>query len=433
MKKRAYLSLILTALLLTGCQPNPNNSSSHAETEQSKQESVLDSVDDEIADDAKVSADLLIGQAQAEMADLQTASPYANLDFTNTQMHLPERIGSLCALQISEGNVSQAQLTDLFLDTVASVFRRENVEQKELYFYDSGGGGYMTSDGLVIYPQLYQDDHEEKLRNGSMPLSMYLFQTDTYEVHESDEYLLMFDNLQLVKMNLGNCMRSVEKTRRTAGWMPKDDFNVEQTLSPDSAESYALLDGEVALNQAVQFCEDYFISSAPYREAITTPPIVHSVELLAVDDTHYGYLMLLSRSYAGIPFDSIHFEGMVSNFSDGNEYLFDNSELLMVKSDEVEYCYISYLANTVTPVGDLLSEVISLETAAAAVSEMMTDHVAFDVKQISIVYSNQKSEEEGVISNARPAWRFALYNPNDACNYIVLVDVEDQSSYYYRY
>lgn len=418
MKRHLLICVLLLCSILSGCKST--DSSGESDCDNMGVTMILSSQ--------------LIETSQEDFDVIQSVSAFSNLDFSNAVLRLPDEIGEMYSLQISEGNVSQNQLMDIFYETANTIFNQKNSEQEDLYFFSSPSVSLQQpDDGTIVYPQISSGEYENKLRNESTPLDFYLFQTDTYEVHDSDEYLLMFDNLQLVKMNLGNCMRGVDKERRMAGWMPKDNFGVEQTLLPNSTEAYALLDGDVAVDQAVQFCEEYFSSVAPYREAITTFPMVHNVELMAIDDAHYGYLMLLSRSYAGIPFDSLHFEGIVSGFSDGNEYLFDNSELLMVKSDEIEYCYISNLADTITTVGEPVDEVISLKTAATAVSEMMTDYVAFQVKQISMVYSNQKATEDGLISTAQPAWRFELYNENDARTYIVIIDAQNQNGYYYCY
>ena len=429
MKKRYLTSIVLLCSILTACQTS--TASNESQTSIASNESTGDTIHQA---EGMIPTAQIIETAQDEFDAIKTNSVSSNLDFTNATLQLPDQVADVYALQISQGDIPQKQLMDLFYRTTDALFTETNSQQDELYFF-SGRDGYpqISDDGVAVYPMLSDGDNKDKLQNESIPLGFYLFQTDTYEVHDLDEYLLMFDNLQLIKMNLGNCMRSVDKNRRMAGWMPRDNFAVQQSLSPDSTESYALLDGEVALNQAVQFSEDYFISSAPYREVITALPKVHAVELLEIDAEHYGYLMLLSRSYAGIPFDSLHFEGMVSDFSDGNEYLFDNSELLMVESDEIEYCYISYLADTITTIGDPIDQMISLKTAAATVGEMMTERITFQVNQISLVYRNKQSTKDGVISTAEPAWRFELYNDNDARTYVVMIHAQNRDGYYYYY
>ncbi|MGN0648669.1 MAG: hypothetical protein ACI4J3_08585 [Oscillospiraceae bacterium] len=429
MKKRFLTFIVLLCGILTACQTA--TTSNESQTATAPNESTGDTIHQA---EGMIPTAQIIETAQEEFDAIKTNSVSSNLDFTNATLQLPDQVEDVYALQISQGDILQKQLMELFYRTTDALFTETNSQQEELYFFNIRGGfPQMSDDGVGAYPMISDGDNQNKLQNESIPLGFYLFQTDTYEVHDLDEYLLMFDDLQLIKMNLGNCMRSVDKNRRIAGWMPKDDFVVRQILAPDSTERYALCDGEVAINQAVQFCEEYFLSAAPYREVITALPKVHAVELLEIDAEHYGYLMLLSRSYAGIPFDSLHFEGMVSDFSDGNEYLFDNSELLMVESDEIEYCYISYLADTITTIGDPIDQMISLKTAAATVGEMMTERITFQVNQISLVYSNKQSTEDGVISTAEPAWRFELYNDNDARTYVVMIHAQNRDGYYYCY
>ena len=74
---------------------------------------------------------------------------------------------------------------------------------------------------------------------------------------------------------------------------------------------------------------------------------------------------------------------------------------------------------------------LSLKSAAKAVSDTLTKAFAFDVKQISMVYCNRVISETE--SEARAHWCFILYNPNDERTYHVYIDAETGDSFYYAY
>lgn len=373
--------------------------------------------------------------ATMQFNDLLEENPYDNLNFSESTLQLSSEIGDLYDLELSYGESSQEDMWDLFNDSLRQLFPESEMLSDENYFFISPSvESYFNNENVLIHPNIYESDYLERIKSGELQIDSFLYQTDTYAVHDTDEYFWLVSSYGgLAKMNRGTCMRLIDKERRIAGWMPRDDYPViAHYFLPDST-AFMLDDGQVTIDEAASFCEDYFANTALYTKDIPTKLKVGSVNVFQIGDDKYAYLMFLARSYAGVPFDALNMEGATSSFSDNNVYVFASSEALMTKTDEIEYCYLSMIYDDIDPVGDRIDNIISLEKAADIVSENMTHYITFQVENISLVYCSKSSTEEGLYATASVNWRFQLYNSNDDRTYIVFVNAADEHCFYYYY
>lgn len=418
MKKYAAI-FALFLLLLAGCE---------------KQEQ-------ELAPQGFIPAETIFEAASEELKNLIQDDPYENIDFSGVYLSLTDEIGDIYDLEIAalpDSIYSQSEAVEIFERYVKATFSySENVNEKNYYRFLVPSGGnpnsYFREDGVLVHPGIYQANYLEKIKSEEIEIESLLFQTDTDKVHSADEYFWWFPNGSFVKMNRGDCMRKIEKERRIAGWMPRDDYSVTGVYSLPDKTVFTLEDGKATIDDAAAFCEDYFANTALYTKDTSANLKVHKVNVLKIDNDIDAFLFFLTPSHNGIPFDSLNREGAVSAFSDGNEYLFNSSEALMTKSYEVEYCYLNGLNNSLTPVGDRINSVVPLKKAAEIVSEELSDNITFEANSISLVYCNKRAEEKGAPSIASANWRFELYNPNDNMHYMVYVNAANGNSFYYRY
>lgn len=413
---KQVIFLLFVSMILTGCSTLTNLDTEHNITNSSTGRS----------DNLKT----VLEKAPAEFEEMKLQSHYSNLRFENATIELPTVDGDLYALKITSSNLTQDNVLDLFLNTLSQTFSAETISDKSNLFFGSDSIPPEFNDFTLVYPQIYNGDYEQKIRNGTLECYLFLYQTDTENPHESDQYFMMTKN-GAMKMNRGNCTRAVEKARALAGWMPRDNYEVTAWYTPDSGDRFMLTDGSCRVCDAVEYLQQYFSSDVFPNQVQPTKWQTKAVGIMQMYDAHYAYYFTLTREYGGIPFDSLHTEGAFTDFSDGNEYRFDGSEALMTTSGEIEYYFLMNGADMIIQSEQPASTVISLQSAAQAISETMTTAFAFDVQKISMVYCNRIISDTE--SEARAHWRFILYNPNDERTYVVYTDAETGECFYYAY
>lgn len=217
------------------------------------------------------------------------------------------------------------------------------------------------------------------------------------------------------------------------GYDPADWLEYVGTYSPDSTESFRLLDGEIPINEAAAFFEEY-INSLPYPDKSNTGTRVIEVDVLKVTEDIYGYYFLTTMEYQGILFDYMRSGTSHSEF---NDYTSLGGNAFMLESSGVDIVYGYYRLQTMESVSSYDS-IISFEEAISKISEKLSDNVEFEVQRIDFVYTqkpNKTSEGYIDIENysaiVEPAWKFTLYNPNDSLTYVCYVDAKDGENFRY--
>lgn len=378
----------------------------------------------------KVTAQNFNDSALSDIDEIKTNSNYDNLSFKNASLELPSNITGFSSINMSYYKYTQKDSIKLFEKQLNETF--SNSIKKEDCFFNSPDIEVSFGDLTLEYPNLYSPTYYDKILNDSLPVDMYLYQTDTYQIHDHDQYFMMSSNCSLLKMNRGNFTRSIEKGRNLAGWMPRDNYPKYENVSTDDYNKIiSFNDGNQAITEAVNYCNTYF-KGLQLTQNDDLSFLVNDVNIIETDSTHQSLLLFLTRAYKGIPFDTLNSEGVYSEFSDGKDYYFDSSEALMCNANEVEYYFLT--VNNSNIVGESkIEEIISLKSAADIVSSYMTSNIKFDVKSISMVYSNMIVDNSDYQSTAKPTWKFVLKNNNDNLKYMVFVDVETGSCHYYTF
>ncbi len=108
MKRHLLICVLLLCSILSGCK----NTGSSGEND-------CDNVGVTM-----IPSSQLIKTVQEDFDAIQSVSAFSNLDLTNAVLRLPDQIGEMYSLQISEGDVSQNQLMDLFFETANAMFKK---------------------------------------------------------------------------------------------------------------------------------------------------------------------------------------------------------------------------------------------------------------------------------------------------------------------
>lgn len=214
-----------------------------------------------------------------------------------------------------------------------------------------------------------------------------------------------------------------------------DYFDVVATYSPQSEESFNLLDGEVRICDAVKFVEDY-LNNAPISTGLTRNmrTSVYKVQVMKLDENTYGYYFQTCAQFMGV-----NFEPAVLGSGSNYDYYGSIGEAFMIRSDDVDYIN-SFWGTSWTFDIENCSSVVPVETAIENISQKMSSSVTFEVDTVEFVYVEYyKTDENGYIDvdlyegHVSPAWRITMHNPNDGYEYMCYVDAVDGGNFrYYR-
>lgn len=295
-------------------------------------------------------------------------------------------------------------------------------KEVDVYFDENGnrirGENYFASLGLhPIYDRKY---YNMFLRGelGNPKTSAFFSYDEQFYENENSVSLTMrspfgndicYFNKGVAQKIFENLYNGETKFYAWGHFTPNDsDVNFEYVgcFTPDSEESFMLLDKEISVKDAVRNFEDY-IASIPGVSVKVFGMHVDKVYVYKADSEHYYYWFRTAPIYDGIPFN----EGASGG---------------MIKSDDVDYIYGTYLAWRVleeTP----HTEIIPFEEAVKITSEKMTGYVEFKVEETALVYRTGKnvSGNDGVGEGrypVAPVWRFIMSNPNDERYYHAYVN-----------
>lgn len=392
--------------------------------------------------------------SESDFNDIRSSS-YDNLNFENASLKLAPDIAGFSVINMKYQEVPQKESLAQFEKLLNETFP-ENVS-KEDCFFDSLDIEVNHGDLTWEYPQIYSPQYYDKILNDSLPVGSYIYQTDTYQRHDQDQYFWMIANSGLLKMNRGDFMRSVDKNRGLGGWMPRDNYPIyEHVASDDYDRMIRFKNGEQTISDAVSYCESYFndlhltrndnlsfivndVNIIETDRAVVYAPELRSgpdddFDIIETGQTHQAVLFFMTRTYNGIPFDTQDEEGVFSEFSDGKDYNFDHTEALMCNANDMEYYFLS-VGNSNIVSERQIEDIIPLKQAADILSSYMTNSIKFDVANISLIYSNMIVDNSisDYQTEARPAWKFELKNGNDDLIYKVFVDVENGDCHYYTF
>lgn len=448
MKKELFFAIpIASALfLITACDNKANVSENSAAASYHKEASlgvISASVDDTSMQTLEYSSDTVdvstaVQSIESDFNEIVSMGTYSCVDFSKMLNMVSNDIGDMYVLKRSDGDktISQSEAYDNFVKSVKELFPDSEFANDKKYYCFESNEIFSRSDenGKLVYPCVYDSDNLQKIKNNEVQLQFFLYDTQNYgEMHkDKDEYLWYFPDMSGVAMKRAKVMRKADKTHILASWMPIYTYDDVAYVTPDDETKFPLEDGELAVNKAVDQCEDYFRNSSVYiRDKSTYGLKVHKVRILVIDENTKAFRMLLTDSYNGVPFDNMNRQGLTSSFSDGKNYHFNSSEALMARSGEIELCYMTRLNPQLTPISDKVQKIIPFKRAAEMVAESLSDYVTFKASEAALVYTMEFTGAGG--DECRPRWRFTLLNENDDRHYIYYVDAVDGYMFNYSY
>ena len=127
----------------------------------------------------KVTAQNFNDSALSDIDEIKTNSNYDNLSFKNASLELPSNITGFSSINMSYYKYTQKDSIKLFEKQLNETF--SNSIKKEDCFFNSPDIEVSFGDLTLEYPNLYSPTYYDKILNDSLPVDMYLYQTDTYQ------------------------------------------------------------------------------------------------------------------------------------------------------------------------------------------------------------------------------------------------------------
>lgn len=458
MKKKRIALLILTALLLSGCQPNPNNNSSSqtdspADTEQSKQESVVDSQQSQPEQPEQPEPAEGVVPLDELTTSLGDAIP-SNLDCSECVVRIPESMEALYMLEsitpvyyAESRNESLPEpdfLTfyDTFKKQIAFYFPDETFDESFVHVssYDKDFLGVdAKGEPDSAYPTLQST--YDKIADGTWDFNMLDYRP------EGRAYMWCNKAVSPVptRMNRGVAIQAMGIETIYGVFEVKHllEYQTEQLVVHEDMKDaeYQLKNGVCSIKDAIAFFEGEYYDSMPCR--YQDPNVrwdVDEVGIYQLTDDMYGYGFFSRLSYCGVPFDRCD-PGSFSSFSNGKEYDAATFAAFMAETDNVDFWAGCASDIQITRIGDAITEILPLSRAVEIAGEMLTAAVTFQVRKAELIYQGEYTQKnvdrpfsyDTSYRICKPVWKLTAYNPNDDIIYTVYVDAVSGKMYYRKY
>lgn len=216
--------------------------------------------------------------------------------------------------------------------------------------------------------------------------------------------------------------------------IPNNICSTFATFTPDSEESFTLLDGkEISIKDAVKFYEDY-INTLPMSHTPTTNVRVKEVDVLRCGQNAYCYMFVNTVSYDGINFDYLRMKEL--NTSDtGTNYHFIFSVGSMAVTDEVDFTYAVPRSFKMIEETEY-SDIISFETAVEKISKGLSKSAEYELVGAQLLYASDLPADQKVVieeykCKTTAVWKLTLFNKSDELYYHFYVCARDGKSYKY--
>ncbi len=341
---------------------------------------------------------------------------------------VPEGLESLSDFTLKYA--SRQSNKDFYEDFVAAfeyLFPDHTLGEEYLRYYGENSRPVMSAEGELLEDlHLVRDYYDEIMADEEDVL--YFFYNENGELFA--EFTSPIGN-DLSNFNKGEAAKRTGRTFRLLEVF--DAGNYFETLgeySPDSEDSFKLLDGEMSIKDAVRLFEEY-IANIPGGEDAKMKLKVINVSVLDLLNGCYGYRFETTASYNGILFD--YFPLGVS-YQDSGMRKFISGDGVMVKTDDVDSVYGIYRMME-TKDEEAYTEIIPIDTAIDLVYNSLTSNVEFTLKRVEVVYSVEENldgiEVDEYLLPTKTAWKLTLVNENDSRAYICYVNARDGQDFYY--
>lgn len=440
-----YLLLISLAVVFAGCGKKQN---------QQKQENVATSEQVVSLDRINIEADPIAINSLSEDEIKEMINAYDNLktreDF---YINIPDRAPLLefVARWPEEEYRDFGEFYKEYLELFEYFFPGHELNKDVLYYYGSDSyKEYAEDDQGMLIPDGKGDfvlkndyklvkDSYDNLMSGKSKAHELMYDEGERKSGPYGEYIPYY-NYTRFELNgfLGYGLGTINSGKIAEMELESDEFEFIGLYSPSSNESFKLADKEVAINEAVNYFENY-INSVPYPEEANLETVVAVVWVYKVNEDAYGYFFSTTARNHGIIYD---YEPRSMIVYDGDDDFYQSfaGYAFMMESDDVAFIEDYYRLTFMDDVKQY-DNVFPFEEALKTVSDSLTDAVDFTVLRAELVYTLKSFIgddgytviDDGFPRTVLPCWRLVMYNENDDKFYNCYVNALDGEFRYYAF
>lgn len=307
---------------------------------------------------------------------------------------------------------------------------KENVEAVKSVINTFYGENINTDAAMVYIPAKNEDDD----------MTEYSFQDFQKLVDEDkisgDGYFLVFkdnrENGEKGFLQIDPSLVSVwlskgelESTSPMYGYNTKKVYNF--TLNENISEDKVMLkDGEITIEEAKNFIENYLNNSLPYKKNDEFKYEVAEIRILDADGQDV-IGACVRKKYNEIPFDYI--DGTTEGIYN-SDFWDDRGELCMAKTNEIDnICGLGGDTYFIEKYGKKIKKMYSFDDALKIVSDSIGENSVYDIYGAEIIYQFtpvNKKDDDGEVSKykGRLQWKIVARNENDDKDTWFYVDIE---------
>lgn len=344
--------------------------------------------------------------------------------------------GKYANLKIKNLNIDVKNTEDLYQINIIPNYDytkntyKENVEAVKSVINTFYGENINTDAAMVYIPAANEDDD----------MTEYSFQDFQKLVDEDkisgDGYFLVFkDNREngekgflqidpsLVSIWLSK--GELESTSPMYGYNTKKVYNF--TLNENVSEDKVMLkDGEITIEEAKNFIENYLNNSLPYKKNDDFIYEVAEIRILDADGQD-AIGACVRKKYNEISFDYI--DGTTEGIYN-SDFWDDRGELCMAKTNEIDnICGLGGDTYFIEKYGKKIKKMYSFDDALKTVSDSIGENSVYDIYGAEIIYQFtpvNKKDDDGEVSKykGRLQWKIVARNENDDKDTWFYVDIE---------
>ena len=331
---------------------------------------------------------------------------YDNLNFDKAVFFPPPQIDSISELKlVGLAGKSTDEVYDFFCKTVDTLTDNKYTDEEkrnEIRFAD------IERDESK--PDSYTWPNIDEYKNGKET-------DDPWAVIDNKDYFIWLGGGVLLKFNNGDLLdhEGVERVHLEGNYSMLSHRHVLYTEDLTSTDTYRLVDGEISIADAAKFAQNYLdeLAYTPYADANLLKPRIYAVNVFDIGGDCYGYDFMITYEYNEVWFDRYESKkggrGMYGYETDYDKRNYGSwmGCIDMIRTDKI-HCF----ADICKPYGvvevEPTKEIITIGSAADAVSEFYSRYMNFTITEVSMVWLDTQ-KWGAAVQEAYPCWKFKMY------------------------
>lgn len=352
--------------------------------------------------------------------------------FKNIENDVSEaKSGKYPNLNVKSLNVDINSLEKLYqIDIIPNRSYKENTYEDNIVMIQSVINNFYGESVDMSGATVYVSGKREEDEMGEYKFEEFKALVEKGEINGNGYFLIFKDNREAggkgfmqIDSSLVSTWLSkgeINSTSPMYGYETKKVYNL--TLNENNLQDKVMLsDGEITIEEARAFIENYLNNELPYKKNDDFKYEVAEIRVLDVNgENALGFCV--RKKYNNVPFDYI--DGTTEGIYN-SDFWDDRGELCMIKTTEVDnMCGLGGDTYYVEKSGSEIIKMCSLDEALRIVSKSIGENSVYDIYGAEIIYQFTFDNKETDKYKGRLQWKIVARNQNDDKDTWFYVDIE---------